>query len=230
MKTIGMIGGTGWISTIEYYRILNDETNKRLGGLSAARIILNSFNYADIDSLNNRGDSAGVCNMVKDAALMLQKAGAECVMLCANTLHQYADEVQAIINIPILHIADAAANAINTAGLKKIALLGTRYTMEMDFYKTRLLKAGIETVVPGKEDIDFIHSSINKELLLGIFKDETKKRFLNIIDVLSAEGAEGVVLGCTEIPLLIKQADLNLPVFDTLKLHACAAVDYAVGF
>lgn len=228
MKTIGMIGGTGWISTIEYYRILNSETNKRLGGLKAARILLNSFNYADIDRLNNEGDSEGVCSMVKAAAVILQAAGAECVMLCANTLHQYFDEVQSVIDIPILHIAEATAKAIQQKGLSKIALLGTRYTMELDFYKTRLRAAGIEPLVPQKEEIEFIHSSINNELLLGIFKDETKKEFLNIINRLVLNGAEGVVLGCTEIPLLISQNDMDIPVFNTLEIHARAAVDFAL--
>ena len=229
MKTIGLIGGTGWISTIEYYRLINDETNKQLGGLNAAKIILYSFNYADIDHLNKQGNLAGVGEMAIEKAMLLEKAGADCILLCANTLHQYADSVIEKINIPLIHIADATAKTINSKGIKKAALLGTRYTMEMDFYTKRLNSAGIETLVPNKEDIEFIHSSINGELLLGIFKEETKNRFISIIDGLIAQGAEGVILGCTEIPLLIKQSDVSVPVINTLEIHASAAVKFALS-
>jgi len=229
MKTIGLIGGTGWISTIEYYRLLNEETNKRLGGLNAAQCILYSFNYADIDVLNKTEDHAGVGKLVFDAALKLKNASADCIVLCANTLHQYADELQEKINLPIVHIADATANEIKKKNLSKIGLLGTRFTMEMDFYSKRLSAAGIESLVPEKAERDFIHGTIMNELLKEIFKPEAKKRFLEIISDLEQKGAQGIVLGCTEIPLLIKQEDTHLPVFNTLKIHAQAAVDFALN-
>lgn len=229
MKTIGLAGGTGWISTIEYYRIINQETNNRLGGLNAARSILYSFNYADIDNLNNNNDPEGVYQMVISAARTLENAGADCILLCANTLHQFADEVQKNVNMPLINIATATGKTVHKAGIKKAALLGTRFTLERDFYKVKLLQEGIEPIIPVKEDIDFIHSSINQELLLGIFKPETKERFLDIIYRLCEQGAEGVILGCTEIPLLIKQEDLQIPVFNTLEIHAQAAVDFSLS-
>jgi len=228
MKTIGLIGGTGWVSTIEYYRTTNLEINKRLGGHNAARCILYSFNYADINECNLREDHAGVYKLVLDAAIKLKKASADFIVLCANTLHQYADELQEEINLPIVHIADATAAEIKKQGLSKIGLLGTKFTMEMDFYTRRLSSAGIESLVPEKSERLFIHDTIMNELLKEIFKPEAKKRFLEIINELGQKGAEGIVLGCTEIPLLIKQQDTRLPVFNTLEIHARAAVDFAL--
>ncbi len=229
MKTIGLIGGTGWVSTIEYYRTINLEINKRLGGHNAARCILYSFNYADIDALNQIEDHAGVYKLVLDAATKLKKASADFIVLCANTLHQYADELKEEINLPIVHIADATAAEIKKRGFSKIGLLGTKFTMEMDFYTKRLSSAGIESVVPEKPERLFIHDTIMNELLREIFRPEAKKRFLEIINDLEQKGAEGIVLGCTEIPLLIKQEDTHLPVFNTLEIHARAAVDFALG-
>ena len=228
MKTIGLIGGTGWVSTIEYYRTINLEINKRLGGHNAARCILYSFNYADINECNLHEDHAGVYNLVLDAAVKLKKASADFIVLCANTLHQYADDLHAEIELPIVHIADATASEIKKQGLSKIGLLGTKFTMEMDFYTKRLSSAGIESLIPEKPERLFIHSTIMNELLREIFKPEAKKRFLEIINDLEQKGAEGIVLGCTEIPLLIKQGDTHLPVFNTLEIHARAAVDFAV--
>jgi aspartate racemase len=229
MKTIGLIGGTGWVSTIEYYRTINLEINKRLGGHNAARCILYSFNYADINEFNLREDHAGVYNLVLDAVVKLKKGSADFILLCANTLHQYADDLQAEIKLPIVHIAEATAVEIKKQRLSKIGLLGTKFTMEMDFYTKKLRSAGIESLVPEKPERLFIHDTIMNELLRGIFKPEAKKRFLEIINVLEQRGAEGIVLGCTEIPLLIKQEDTHLPVFDTLKIHAQAAVDFALS-
>jgi aspartate racemase len=228
MKTIGLIGGTGWVSTLEYYRLINEETNKRLGGLNAARCILYSFNYADINECNIRDDHEGVYKFVLDAALKLKNAGADCLVLCANTMHQYAERLDEEIKLPIIHIADATAAEIKKHGLSSIGLLGTKFTMEMDFYTRRLSAAGINSLVPGKPERLFIHNTIMEELLKEIFKPESKKRFLEIINDLEQKGAEGIVLGCTEIPLLIKQADTHLPVFNTLEIHAKAAVDFAV--
>ncbi|MFZ2323593.1 MAG: aspartate/glutamate racemase family protein [Ignavibacteriaceae bacterium] len=228
MKTIGLIGGTGWISTLEYYRLINEETNKRLGGLNAARCILYSFNYADINKLNLRDDHEGVYKFVLDAAIKLKNAGADCLVLCANTLHQYVERLDEEIKLPIIHIADATAVEIKKQEISTIGLLGTKFTMEMDFYTKRLSGAGITSLVPEKPDRVFIHNTIMDELLKEIFKQETKKRFLDIINNLERKGAQGIVLGCTEIPLLIKQADIQLPVFNTLKIHAKAAIDFAI--
>lgn len=228
MKTIGLIGGTGWISTLEYYRLINEETNKRLGGLNAARCILYSFNYADINKLNLRDDHEGVYKFVLDAAIKLKNAGADCLVLCANTLHQYVERLDEEIKLPIIHIADATAVEIKKQEISTIGLLGTKFTMEMDFYTKRLSGAGITSLVPEKPERVFIHNTIMDELLKEIFKQETKKRFLDIINNLERKGAQGIVLGCTEIPLLIKQADIQLPVFNTLKIHAKAAIDFAL--
>jgi aspartate racemase len=224
-----MIGGTGWTSTLEYYRIINQESNKRLGGLNSAKIIITSFNYAEIDKLNKTEDHAGVYKLVLDSASKLKRCSVDCLVLCANTLHQYVDKLEKEIGIPIVHIADCTADEIKKNKIKKIGLLGTRFTMEMDFYTKRLKAKGIESIVPEKPERDFIHNAIMSELLIEVFKDETKEKFLHIVDELEQNGAEGIVLGCTEIPLLIKQQDIHLPVFNTLEIHANAAVDFALG-
>jgi aspartate racemase len=228
MKTIGLIGGTGWVSTLEYYRLINEETNKRLGGLNAARCIIYSFNYADINECNLREDHEGVYKLVLDAAIKLKNASADCLVLCANTLHQYVERLQTEINLPIVHIADATAKEISKQEVTTIGLLGTKFTMEMDFYTKRLSSAGIVSLVPEKPERIFIHKTIMDELLKEIFRSEAKKRFLEIINDLEKSGAQGIVLGCTEIPLLIKQEDTHLPVFNTLNIHAKAAVEFAI--
>ncbi len=228
MQTMGLIGGTGWVSTTEYYRLINQETNRLLGGHNSARIILYSFNYADINECNLRDDHEGVYRYVLDAARRLRDASADFIVLCANTLHQYAERLEEEVKLPIVHIADAAAAEIKKKGLSTIGLLGTRFTMEMDFYTKRLSEAGITSLVPEKPERNYIHSVIMDELLKENFRPESKKRFLEIIDGLEKQGAQGIVLGCTEIPLLIKQEDVPLPVFNTLQLHAKAAVDYAL--
>jgi aspartate racemase len=229
MKTIGMIGGTGWPSTLEYYRIINQETNRRLGGLSSAKIMLSSFNYAEIDSLNKKEDHAGVYKLVLDAAQRLKKASIDFIIICANTMHQYVDALENETELKIVHIADATAIEITKKQLSKIGLLGTRFTMEMDFYTKKLKESGIESLVPPKADREFIHNTIMNELLKEEFKEETKAKFLSIINDLVNQGAQGIVLGCTEIPLLIKQKDTPLPVFNTLEIHAKAAVDFALS-
>jgi len=228
MKTIGMIGGTGWLSTLEYYRIINQETNRRLGGLSSAKIILASFNYAEIDRLNKKEDHVSVYKLVLESAHKLKSCSVDCLLLCANTLHQYVDELEKEIGLKIVHIADATAKGIKKKGLSRIGLLGTRFTMEMDFYTKRLMEAGIESLVPPKPERIFIHDAIMNEFLKEEFREETKAKFLKIISDLEKQGAQGIILGCTEIPLLIKQSDTNLPVFNTLAIHAKAAVDFAL--
>jgi len=229
MKTIGMIGGTGWTSTLEYYRIINQEINKRLGGLNSAKIVMTSFNYAEIDLLNKKEDHEGVYKLVLESAQKLKNCSVDCLVLCANTLHQYVETLEKEIGISVVHIADATADEIKKKELKKIGLLGTRFTMEMDFYTKLLGQSGIESLVPQKPDREFIHNAIMNELLKEEFKIKTKEKFLAIINELEKIGAQGIVLGCTEIPLLIKQEDVHLPVFNTLEIHAKAAVDFALS-
>ena len=228
MKTIGLIGGTGWTSTIEYYRIINQGPNKRLGGLNSAKCIIHSFNYAEINALNKKDDHNGIFQLVLNAAEKLKNVSADLLVLCANTLHQYVDELEKLIDLPIVHIADATAKEIKKQNLTTIGLLGTRFTMEMDFYTKRLKAAGIESLVPQKPEREFIHNAIMDELLKEELKRDTKESFLKIIDELNSAGAQGIVLGCTEIPLLINQDDTHLPVFNTLEIHAKAAVDFAL--
>jgi len=228
VKTIGLIGGTGWVSTIEYYRFINEGINKKLGGLSSAQCLIYSFNYAEIDALAKLDNIAGVYPQVLNAAEKLKAASVDCLVLCANTLHQFVDKLEKVIDLPIIHIADATAKVIKEKGLAKVGLLGNRFTMEMDFYTKRLKEAGIETLTPEKLQRDFIHKAIINEMLHDNFKKETRRKFLSIIYDLQARGAEGIVLGCTEIPLLIKQEDVNLPLFNTLEIHAAAVVDFTL--
>lgn len=229
MKIIGMIGGTGWPSTLEYYRIINQEINKRLGGLNSAKIVMTSFNYAEIDALNKKEDHAGVYKLVLASAQKLKRCSVDCIVLCANTLHQYVEALEKETDLKFVHIAEATAVEIKKKALLKIGLLGTRFTMEMDFYTKKLKESGIESLVPPKADREYIHNAIMNELLKEEFKEETKAKFLSIIGDLENHGAQGIVLGCTEIPLLIKQKDTHLTVFNTLEIHAKAAVDFALG-
>lgn len=228
MKTIGLIGGTGWTSTVEYYRIINQEINNKLGGLNSAKCFVYSFNYAVINELNKKDDHTGIFKLVLNAAEKLKNISADFIVLCANTLHQYADDLERLIDLPIVHIADATASKIKEQNLTTVGLLGTKYTMEMGFYTKRLKEAGIESLVPQKPEREFIHNAIMDELLKEEFRKETKAKFLKIIDDLNSSGAKGIVLGCTEIPLLIKQEDTSLSVFNTLEIHAKAAVDFAL--
>lgn len=229
MKTIGLIGGTTCVSTLEYYRLINEETNKKLGGLNAAKCILYSFNYADIDQLNKSEDQGEITRLVINTTKKLEKVSADCLVLCANTMHMYTDELLKNTTLPLIHIADAAAAEIKKQGLTQIGLLGTRWTMEKDFYIRRLADTGLKTIVPEKPEREFIHESIMEEFAKEIFLEETKVKFLKIINDLEQKGAQGIVLGCTEIPLLIKQTDVRLPIFNTLELHAKAAVEFALS-
>ncbi len=228
MKTIGLIGGTGWVSTQEYYRLINLEVNKKLGGLNAAQCILYSFNYNDIAELNQKNDHASILKLLIDTAQRLEIAGADCIALCANTLHYYADDLQLKISKPIVHIASATAQEIKANGLSKVGLLGTKMTMEEDFYKKVLSKSQIETIVPDDRGRAFVHRSIFNELIKNIFIDKTKEQFKAIIEKLREQGAEGIILGCTEIPLLINQSDIDLPLFNTLEIHSKAIAQFAV--
>jgi aspartate racemase len=229
MKTIGMVGGTGWISTLEYYRLVNQFTNEKLGGLEAARIILYSVNYGEIDRFNKAGTPEKVYEIVTLAAKAVEKAGADCLMLCANTMHRFAPQLMEEVKIPLIHIGEETAKIIGANNISKVGLLGTKYTMELDFYRSKLDSAGIETIVPEKEEREFINSAITNELLLNRFLMATKLRFNEIISQLIDEGARGIILGCTEIPLLIKQEDVLAPLFNTLEIHARAAVEFALS-
>ncbi len=229
MKTIGLIGGITWYSTLDYYRMLNEMVNKELGGVHAAKIILNSLEFGEIKTLTERLDWDGLARIMIESAKSIERAGGDCVMIGANTMHNIAGEVQAAINIPVIHIADAAGTAIKEKGLKKVALLGTKYTMQLAFYRDKLATYGITVIIPAEEDIEFINHTIYEEFGKGIFLPERKQRYLEIISSLIKQAAEGIVLGCTEIPILIKQEDCTVPVFDTAHIHAEAAVRFALS-
>lgn len=226
MRIIGLIGGTSWVSTLDYYRFLNEGINARLGGLNFAECLIYSFNYADIKKNNDTNNWTGTQKMITAAGQKLKAGGAEALVLCANTMHLVADQVQEAVNLPVIHIADATAKAIQQQGLKKIALLGTRFTMERDFFTSRLAAAGITTLIPGEEDRIFVQHTIYEELGRNVLLESTRQRYVQLIHELAAQGAQGVILGCTEIPLLIKQEDSPLPIFDTLQLHVQAAISF----
>ena len=229
MRTLGLIGGISWVSTAEYYSLINQGINERLGGLEFSKCIIHSFNYADIKKNNDANDWDKTFEMVFEASKNLQASGAEAIVLCANTMHLIADRLQEAIDIPIIHIATATALEIKKNEIKKVALLGTKFTMELDFFKSKLSEHHIETIIPDKQDDrDFIQDTIYYELGKGVILEKTKQRYLDIINELVQQGAEGIILGCTEIPLIIKQSDVSVPVFDTGLIHSKAAVDFSL--
>ena len=229
MKTIGLIGGMSWESSIEYYRIINETAKAKLGGLHSARSIMYSVDFADIETLQHEGKWQEAGQLLILAGKSLEKGGADFVILCTNTMHKVADEIQAHINIPFLHIADATAQRIKDSGLHKIGLLGTRFTMEEDFYKARLSKQyGLDVIIPDAQGREIVHRVIYDELVLGKIRQESREQYANIIDRLVKGGAEGVILGCTEIGLLVHREDCRVPLFDTTRIHAEAAVEYAL--
>jgi aspartate racemase len=229
MKTIGLIGGTSWISTIDYYRIINTTVNERLGGNESARIILHSVNYGEIVELTHHGNWDAICNIVSKAAGQAERAGAGCILLCANTMHQIAERVQQSISIPLIHIADATATIVHHEQIDTVLLLGTRYTMAADFYPDKLAARNINMILPGIAAREFINETIYNEMGKGVFLPETKKSYLDIMKASIALGAKGVILGCTEIPMLLRPEECPLPVFDTTRIHATAAVDFALN-
>lgn len=229
MKTIGLIGGITWFSTIDYYRYINQAINKKLGGDEAAKIILYSVNYGEIKKLTLKNNWAAITEITSNAAIKLQHAGADIILLGANTMHHVFNDVERSITVPLLHIADATAQEIQSKKIKTVALLGTKYTMQFDFFKNRLAGSGINTLIPDDTGIEIINSAIYDELGKGIALPETKEKFLAIINSLKQKGAEGVILGCTEIPLLIKQEDCDIPVFDTTLIHASSAAEFALS-
>ena len=229
MKTIGLVGGISWTSTIDYYRTINEETNKVLGSLNFAECIIYSVNFEHFRKSNAAYNWDATFELLLKAALHLEHAGAEVLLLGANTAHIVADRVRACVQLPLIDIREATCNAIHAKGLTKVGLMGTSYTMELDFYKEKLLESGIEVLTPpDKTDRDYIEETLVHELGKGILSAETKKNYLTIANKLIAEGAEGIVLGCTEIPLIIQQEDMPVPVFNTTQIHAKAAVDFAL--
>jgi aspartate racemase len=229
MKTIGLIGGLTWLSTLDYYRLLNEMVNEKLGGVEAGKIIVYSVNFAEIKTLTEADRWDEIELRMREVARKLELAGADCIMIGANTMHKIADQIREAVDVPIIHIAEETAKTVKQKNISTIALLGTKYTMQLDFYKNKLSQQGIRTLVPVEDDVQYINNSIYNEMGKGVFLPETKTTFLGIIDKLIQQGAEGVILGCTEIPILIKQADCRIPVFDTTRIHSEAAVAYALG-
>jgi aspartate racemase len=229
MKTIGLIGGMSWESSIEYYRIINETAKEKLGGLHSAKSLMVTVDFAEIEKLQreNRWEEAG--EILAKCAQDLERGGADFIVLCTNTMHKLTGQITANVKIPFLHIADATAEKIVAAGMKKIGLLGTRFTMEHDFYKGRLVQNfGLEALIPNESDRQIIHRVIFDELVQGKILDASRVEFRRIMESLAAQGAEGIILGCTEIELLVKQEDSRVPLFATTAIHATAAVEYAL--
>jgi aspartate racemase len=230
MKTIGLIGGMSWESTVEYYRIINEKVRERVGGLHSARSILVSVDFAEIELLQRENRWQEAAEAMVEAAQSLERAGAGCVVLATNTMHKLADEMQARTKIPLLHIADSTAEQICASGLEIVGLLGTRFTMEEEFYKGRLSgKYGLQVLVPEQAERDLVHQVIYDELCLGVIRDPSRAAYRKIIAGLVAKGAQAIILGCTEIGLLVKSVDSPVPLFDTTQIHAEAAVDWALS-
>ena len=228
MRTIGLLGGMSWESSAEYYRIINSEVKRRLGGLHSAKVVLYSVDFAEIEHHQHREDWDAAAAILIDAAQRIERAGAESLVICTNTMHRVADALTAAIEIPLLHIADATAARVKAAGLRKVGLLGTRFTMEQDFYRGRLeSKHGLEVMVPDAADRQLVHRVIYEELCLGQIRDDSREAYRTIVTKLIDTGSEGVILGCTEIGLLLKEA--SVPLFDTARIHAEDAVEWSLS-
>ena len=228
MKTIGLIGGMSWESTVTYYKIINETVKEKLGGLHSAKCILYSIDFQEIEECQANGNWEKSGEILGEAANNLEKAGADFIVICTNTMHKVVNQIKEKISIPILHIAEMTAEKILEKELKNIALLGTKYTMEQDFYKSKLIEKGINVIIPDKNDIEIINKVIYDELCLGTINSNSKKKFLEIVDKLRSKGAEGIILGCTEIGLLIKNEDTDVPLFDTAIIHAEQAAIYSI--
>jgi len=228
MKTIGLIGGMSWESTVTYYQVLNKVINEKLGGLHSAKCLLYSVDFHEIEKCQSTGDWEASAQILSEAARTLEKAGVDFIVICTNTMHKVADKIQGVINIPILHIADVTARELKRENITKVALLGTKYTMEQDFYKSKLIENGIKVLIPDKEDIETVNKIIYDELCMSIISEHSKEIYLNIIDKLTNRGAQGVILGCTEIGLLVQQRDTKTPLFDTTLIHAEKAALYSI--
>ncbi|MEZ9709872.1 aspartate/glutamate racemase family protein [Vibrio breoganii] len=228
MKTLGLIGGMSWKSTQTYYQLLNTQVKQRLGGLNSAKLVLYSVNFAEIEKLQREGEWKQAAKILSRAALSLQTAGAEAIVICTNTMHKVAEDIEQVISIPLLHIADATARTLKQENIDKVALLGTAFTMEQDFYKQRLTDQAICVLVPNKEQRKQIHTIIYDELCQGKILPESRQIYLDIITDLKSRGAEGVILGCTEIGLLVNKEHTDVPLFDTTLIHASSAVEWSL--
>ena len=228
MKTLGLIGGTGWVSTVDYYKLINELTNEKLGGVHAAKLILYSLNFGEIKPLLDINDWDSISGIYTNVAIKLRESGADCIILAANTPHLIANNIKLASQLPLIHIAEATSKAIKETGIKKVGLLGTRFTMENSFYKDALADHGIACIVPNETERTFIHNSILNEMVKGIFTDAAKAAHLDIINSLIAQGAEGIVYACTEIPILLKDISFPITTFDTTLIHAKAAVAFAI--
>ncbi len=229
MKMIGLLGGMSWESSIEYERLINEGVRTRLGGTHSADLVIRSYDFARIEELQAAGDWDAAGDLLASDAAMLERAGAQIIVLCTNTMHLLADRIEAAIGVEFLHLGDATARAVRAAGVERGALLGTRYTMEHDFYRGRLESHGLDVVVPDTDDRTIVHDVIYDELVRGVVRAESRQRYLEVIDRLVDRGAGGVIAGCTEIELLVGADDLAVPYFPTTALHAAAAVEAALG-
>lgn len=230
MRTIGLLGGMSWESTVTYYRFINQGVKERLGGLHSANIIMHSVDFQPIESCQHKGDWIQTAGILKKAALSVQAGGADFLLICTNTMHKVADDIEAVLDIPVLHIADATAEALLSHGVKRVGLLGTQFTMEQEFYKGRLTdRFGLQVIIPEQNDRQLVHDIIYKELCLGEVKDVSKNTYLRVINQLVSQGAEAVILGCTEIGLLLQQSDTSVRLFDTTLIHAEKAVVYSLS-
>ncbi|WP_369764595.1 aspartate/glutamate racemase family protein [Flavobacterium sp. WC2429] len=226
MNKVGLVGGISWVSTMDYYRFINEGVNAKLGGLNFAECIIYSLNFGDIQAVSWENSF----ELLLNACQSLKKNGVDSIVLCANTAHLFADKLQETINLPIIHIGAETAKAINKCGFKKVGLLGTKFTMEMDFYREKLEEFGLEVLTPKKQETrDYIQQTVKEELGVGFVNPETKKKYISIVNELVEDGAECIILGCTEIPLLISQDDFTIPIFDTTKIHSQAIVEYIVS-
>jgi len=230
MKTIGLIGGMSWESTLSYYKAINEGIKNKLGGLHSAKVCLYSVDFAEIETLQQQGDWDKMATLLSDVARSVEAGGAEFLLICTNTMHKVAPQVEKAVSIPLLHIADATAEKLVADGIKKVGLLGTKFTMEQDFYKGRLADIyGLDVIVPEPSQQNIIHDVIYSELCLGKIREPSKHEYLQIINSLHNKGAEAIILGCTEISLLVKKSDTPIPLYDTTEIHAEYAVEFALS-
>ena len=229
MKTVGLIGGMSWESTVTYYQLLNEGVKNALGGLHSAKVLLYSVDFFEVEALMSRGEWDKAADLLGGVAARLEQAGADMILICTNTLHKVAPQVQGRTHVPLVHIAEAAAEALVARGISRVGLLGTKYTMTLDFYRDKLIERGIEVLIPEGEDIDLVNRVIFDELCLGIVKEDSRAEYLRVIESLQQRGAQGILLGCTELGLIVSSEDVSLPLFDTTIIHAQKAVELALN-
>ena len=228
MKTVGLIGGMSWESTVTYYQLINEGIKNALGGLHSAKVLLYSVDFFEVEALMSRGEWDNAADLLGGVAARLEQAGADMILICTNTLHKVAPQVQSSIHVPLVHIAEAAAEALVARGISRVGLLGTKYTMTLDFYRDKLIERGIEVLIPEGDDIDLVNRVIFDELCLGVVKEDSRAEYLRVIESLQQRGAQGILLGCTELGLIVSSADVSLPLFDTTEIHAKKALELAL--